>query len=80
MGNEFPEDPKTSGTEAVITVSWEIVEVFGGEQIVIFDVCNRNTFHKDLGFSKDDGVIHSPTHTRLIRLTIVKEKTQLSII
>ncbi|MGF1939105.1 MAG: hypothetical protein RM347_032940 [Nostoc sp. ChiQUE02] len=66
MGNEFPEDPKTSGTEAVITVSRQVIEISGGEEIVKFDVCNRNTFYKDLGFPKDDGVIHSPTRARLI--------------
>ncbi|WP_461947062.1 hypothetical protein [Nostoc sp.] len=61
MSHEFPEDPKTSGTEAVITVSRQIIEVSGREQVVKFDVCNRNTFHKNLGFPKDDGVIHPPT-------------------
>ncbi|MEH1771394.1 hypothetical protein [Nostoc sp.] len=80
MGNKFPKDPKTSRTEAVITVSRQVIEISGGEQVVIFDICNRNTFHKDLGFPKDDGVIHSPTCTRLIRLTIVKQRTQLCII
>ncbi|MEH2420175.1 MAG: hypothetical protein V7K48_04300 [Nostoc sp.] len=63
MGYKFPEDPKTSGTEAVITVSWQVIEVSGGEQVFKFDVCNRNTLHKDLGFLKDDGVIHPPTRT-----------------
>lgn len=72
MGYEFPEDPKTSGTEAVITVSRQVIEVSGGEQVVIFDVRNWNTFHKDLGLPKDDGVIYPPTRVRLIRLTIVK--------
>ncbi|MCC5649621.1 hypothetical protein LC609_07170 [Nostoc sp. XA013] len=60
MGHEFPEDSKTSGTEAVITVSRQIVEVSGGEQVVKFDVCNWNTFHKDLEFFKEDSVIHPP--------------------
>ncbi|WP_298919621.1 hypothetical protein [uncultured Nostoc sp.] len=61
MGHKFPKDPKTSGTEAVITVSRQVIKVSGGEEVVKFDVCNRNTFHKDPGFPKDDGVIHPPT-------------------
>ncbi|WP_335030846.1 hypothetical protein [Nostoc sp.] len=52
MGHEFPEDSKTSGTKAVITVSRKVIKVSGGEQVVKFDVCNRNTFHKDLGSCK----------------------------
>ena len=80
MGHEFTEDPKTSGTEAVITVSRQVIEVSGGEQVVIFKLRNRNTFHKDLGLPKDDGMIPPPTRTRLIGLTILKQRTQLSII
>ncbi|WP_225225693.1 hypothetical protein [Komarekiella delphini-convector] len=80
MGHEFTEDPKTSGTETVVAVSRQIIEVSGGEQVVKLDVCNRNTFHKDLGFPKEDGVIHPPTRTRLIQLAIVKQRAQLCII
>ncbi|MDF5725765.1 MAG: hypothetical protein PUP91_36020 [Rhizonema sp. PD37] len=80
MSHEFTKDPKTSGTEAVITVSRQVIEVSSGEQVVKFDVRNRNAFHKNFGFSKDDGVIRSPTCARLIQLTIVKQRMQLCII
>ena len=80
MGHEFPKNPKTSGTEAVITVSRQVIEVSGGEQVVIFEVRNRNPFHKNPGLSKDDGVIYPPTRARLIRLTTVKQRMQLCII
>ncbi|WP_226889020.1 hypothetical protein [Nostoc sp. MG11] len=80
MGHEFTEDPKTSGTEAVITVSRQVIEVSGGEQVVKFDVRNWNTFDKDLGLANNYSVIYPPTRTRLMRLTIVKHRTQLCII
>ncbi|MDZ7960580.1 MAG: hypothetical protein RMY34_22310 [Aulosira sp. DedQUE10] len=61
MGHKFTEDPKTSGTEAVITVSRQVIEVSGREEVLKFDVRHRNPFHKDLGLLKNDGVIYPPT-------------------
>lgn len=80
MGHEFTKDPKTRGTEAVITLSRQVIEVSGREQVVIFEVRDRNPFHKHLGLSKDDDVIYPPTRTRPIRLATVKQRMQLCII
>ncbi len=67
MGYGFTKNAKTGGTDAIVIVQRQIIQVPGREHVLVFNVRNRNSLDKDLRWPNLHGMASSPTRTRPTR-------------